>query len=105
VSQLDDEGNRAPEQIAVAPDLRVPSWLVGSEPQRPHDAVVEAGEDLDVVRTGLASDVRAPGFDVVDLIEAVDRLAVCEQLAIVVAAVDTRDRGGRCVVGCRRDRA
>ncbi len=41
----------------------------------------------------MALDLGAPGLDVVDVLEAVDRLAVGKQLAVVVAAVDTRDLG------------
>ena len=39
----------------------------------------------------LPPDLRAPRLDVLDVLESVDHLAAGEQLAVVLAAVDTRD--------------
>jgi hypothetical protein len=65
--------------------------LVGWYPQRPDDAVVGPGADLDLVRTRLAPDLRAPGVDVLDVVQVVDHLVACKQLSVVVLAADTRD--------------
>jgi hypothetical protein len=42
-------------------------------------------------RTRLALDLRAPGVDVLVVLQVVDQLVVHKQLAVVVAAIDTRD--------------
>ncbi len=79
VSQFDGQRNRAREQIAIAGSHRERVRQGRANTQRPHDAVIEAGADLDLVRTGLALDLCALGLDVVDVLEAVDRLAVGKQ--------------------------
>lgn len=83
MSQFDGERNRSQEQIAVAPYLGVPLRPVGLRTDRPDDAVVEAGADLDLVRARLAPDLRAPRLDVLDVLQSVDNLAAREQLAVV----------------------
>jgi hypothetical protein len=42
-------------------------------------------------RTRLALDLRAPGVDFLVVFQVVDQLVVHKQLAVVVAAIDTRD--------------
>jgi hypothetical protein len=42
-------------------------------------------------RTRLALDLRAPGVDVLVVLQVVDQLVVHKQLAVVVAAIDTRN--------------
>jgi hypothetical protein len=49
------------------------------------------GADLDLVRPHLAPDLGASRLDVPDVLDLVDHLAVCQQLSVVLAAVDTRD--------------
>jgi hypothetical protein len=54
--------------------------------------VARARADLDLVRSRLAPDLGAPRLDVLEVLDFVDHLAVCQQLSVVVAAVDTRDQ-------------
>jgi hypothetical protein len=72
--------------------LRLPLRPGGASPESPDDAVGEAGADLDLVRSGVAPDLRAPSLDVLDVLESVDYLAAGEQPAVVVAAVDKARR-------------
>jgi hypothetical protein len=53
--------------------------------------LAEPDADLDPVRACLAPDLGPPGLDVVHLLDLVDHRAARQQLAVVVAAVDTRD--------------
>jgi hypothetical protein len=53
--------------------------------------VVETGADLDPVRSRLAPDFRAPGVDVLDVVQVADHMVTCQQLAVVVAAIDRGD--------------
>ena len=53
--------------------------------------LAEPGADLDPVRACLAPDLGPPGLDVVHLLDRVDHRAARQQLAVVVAAVDTRN--------------
>jgi hypothetical protein len=57
----------------------------------PTPCLAEPGADLDPVRACLAPDLGPPGLDVVHLLDRVDHRAARQQLAVVVAAVDTRD--------------
>lgn len=74
MSQLDGEGNRAPEQLAVAPGLRLLSWLVGSEPQRPHDALIYPVRTLILSARAWRLISAAPGVDVLNVVQVVDHL-------------------------------
>src|SRR3954452_12124940 len=58
---------------------------------RPRRSLVEFRSDVDVVRPRLPPDLRTPRIDVVDVLDVADHLAVCQQLSVVVTAVDTRD--------------
>ena len=53
--------------------------------------LAEPGADLDPVRACLAPDLGPLGLDVVHLLDRVDHRAARQQLAVVVAAVNTRD--------------
>ena len=91
VSQFDSERNRARKQIAVAarPDQGVRAADANQE--RPDDALVEPRPELDLVRPRLAPDLCAPRLDILDVLDLLDHLAVCQQSSVVVAAVDPRD--------------
>ena len=65
---------------------RMPHALIS-----PTRCLAEPGADLDPVRACLAPDLGPPGLDVVHLLDRVDHRAARQQLAVVVAAVDTRD--------------
>ena len=65
---------------------RMPHLLISST-----RCLAEPGADLDPGRACLAPDLGPPGLDVAHLIDRVDHRAARQQLAVVVAAVDTRD--------------
>jgi hypothetical protein len=91
VAAFDRNGHGLRQQVAVALDVPRMCRGIGPEAQRPHERVVEPGADLCLVGARLAPDLCAPGIYIRDLVETVDDLAARQQLAVVIAAVDTRD--------------
>lgn len=79
------------EQLAVAARSRQLVQARRTSQHRPGELRVASGAELDPVRACLAPDLRAPGLDLVDLVDGVDHRAARQQLAVVVAAVDTRE--------------
>jgi hypothetical protein len=65
-------------------------WLVPKLAHRPDEARVASGAELDPVGACLAPDRRAPGFDVIHLVQGVDHGSAREQLPLVVATIDAR---------------
>jgi hypothetical protein len=79
------------KQIAVAARPYQGVRAAGANEQRPDDGLVGPRSDLDLVPARLAPDLGAPRLDVPDVSDRVDHLTACQQLSVVVAAVDTRN--------------